>query len=611
MRSHPGRFTTGLSLIWMLCLHPDIARTQELELPVDSGYVNVMQQGAKGDGITDDTLALQRVFGRHKDDPGGAMRAIYLPNGVYLVCSTLTWGDKKKDVRGQSRDGVIIKLEDHCPGFQDPTSPKKVLEIEYGHGGQNFNQRLRNLTLDIGHGNPGAIGIGFHTNNTGGIRNVTIRSSDPQKQGHIGLSLDRAWPGPGFIQHVTIDGFDTGIFVKHDQYSMTFEHITLKAQRQVGFVNAWNTVAIRNLKSTNRVPAVENRGQMALMALINADLSGGDADAPAILNHKEGALFARDIRIEGYGWAIDNRVGQQQRLRETTIEEFISHRVTSLFPGPQQSLGLPIEEPPAIPYGDPHTWANIIDFGATPNDNQDDGAAIQHAIDSGADTVYLPVGTYFSRQSIRVRGQVRRLLGLSALLRFEQPNRPAFILEDGGPDAVAIDVERAYRSRETYWVQHASRRTLVLRGGSYMNTVSGGKVFIEDTTAVPLVFDHQQVWIRQLNTESYRHNPHIVNQGSDLWILGLKTEKDRTIIGTYQRGQTEVLGALLYKNRERIGPAPAFIGKDASLSLVYRNKGKAYQTQVLEQRRDQSRALRSAQMPASHRRMPLYISRER
>lgn len=112
------------------------------------------------------------------------------------------------------------------------------------------------------------------------------------------------------------------------------------------------------------------------------------------------------------------------------------------------------------------------------------------------------------------------------------------------------------RSRETYWVQHASRRTLVLRGGSYMNTVSGGKVFIEDTTAVPLMFDHQQVWIRQMNTESYQHNPHIVNHGSDVWILGLKTEKDRTIIGTYQGGRTEVLGALLYKNRERIGPAP-------------------------------------------------------
>jgi hypothetical protein len=70
-----------------------------------------------------------------------------------------------------------------------------------------------------------------------------------------------------------------------------------------------------------------------------------------------------------------------------------------------------------------------------------------------------------------------------------------------------------------------------------------------------------------------------------------------------------VLGALLYKNRERVGPAPAFVSQDASLSLVYRNKGKAYQTQVQEQRRDLMRALHMNQMPASHYRIPLYISR--
>jgi hypothetical protein len=590
-------------------LCPGIVHAQDLALPADAGYVSVRQEGAKGDGRTDDTAALQRVFGRYKKDPGGEMRAIYLPNGVYLVCGTLTWGDKKKDVRGQSRDGVVIKLADHCPGFQDPDRPQKVLQIEYGHGGQNFNQRLHNLTVDIGRGNPGAIGIGFHTNNTGGIKNVTIRSSDPQKRGRIGLSLDKAWPGPGFIQHVAIDGFDTGIFVKHDQYSMTFEHITLSAQRQVGFVNAWNTVAIRHLRSTNRVPAVENRGAMALMALIDADLRGGDDTAPAILNHKDGALFARDIQASGYGWAIDNRSGRQQRRQETTIDEFVSHDVTSLFPGSQHSLDLPIEDPPDMPYGDPHTWANATRFGAVPNDKKDDGVAIQRAIDSGADTVYLPRGHYRSRQRIRVRGQVRRLLGFSASLTFENPEQPGFIVEDGGPEAVAIDVERAYGSRERYWVQHASTRTLVLRGGSYINTVPGGKVFIEDTAAVPMIFDHQRVWIRQLNTESYEYNPHIVNQGSDVWILGLKTEKDRTIIGTYQGGRTEVLGALLYKNRERVGPAPAFVSQDASLSLVYRNKGKAYQTQVQEQRRDVSRALHMNQMPASNHRIPLYISR--
>ena len=223
------------------------------------------------------------------------------------------------------------------------------------------------------------------------------------------------------------------------------------------------------------------------------------------------------------------------------------------------------------------------------------------------ETIYLPAGLYRSRRSIHIRRQVRRLFGLDARLRVEAPAQSAFIIEDGAYDAVALVVEQATGNRSQYWVTHASKRTLVLHGGSYMNTVAGGKVFIEDTTAVPLIFDRQKVWIRQVNTESYEYNPHIINRGGDLWILGLKTEKDRTIIGTYAGGRTEVIGALLYKNRERIGPAPAFISEDASLSLVYRNKGKAYRTQVLEKRRQVSKTLLMRDMPASHLRMPLFV----
>jgi hypothetical protein len=584
------------------------AKTQSLALPMDAGFVNVKALGATGDGITDDTEVLKAIFGRNKEHPMGAIRSIYIPNGVYLVSDTLEWGDKRKDVRGESRDGVIIKLKDNCPGFQDSNNPKKVLQIEFGHGGQNFLQYLRNLTIDVGKGNPGAIALGFHTNNSGGVYDVTIRSSDPQRVGHTGLMLDKAWPGPGLIKNVSIDGFDTGIFITHDQYSMTFEHILLANQRQVGFLNSWNTVAIRDLKSMNRVPAVKNQGQMALMALIDAELTGGDRDSPAIINHSDGVLFSRNIKTQGYKQAIDNQAGNKQQIKDVNVDEFVSHNISSLFPNSQKSLRLPIEEPPDIPYGDPSTWANVTEFGAQPNDEEDDGVAIQKAIDSGAETIYLPAGVYHSQQSIRVRNNVRRLFGINASVIFNVPNKPAFIVEGGKYDAVAVNVGSTYGNNSSYWIEHASTRTLVLGNGSYINTVPGGKVFIEDTTSVPLIFDRQKVWMRQINTESYDYNPHIVNKGGDLWILGLKTEKDRTIIGTYGGGRTEVLGGLLYKNRERIGPAPAFTCEDCAMSLVYRNKGEAYQTQVLEKQDGITKEFSVRDLPVSNWRMPLYIS---
>lgn len=593
----------------LFVIEPAVAKS--MALPDDSGYINVKDYGAKGDGITDDTEVLKAIFSRDNEHPMGSIRSIYIPNGVYLVSETLEWGDKRKDVRGESRDGVIIKLKDNCPGFQDPNHPKKVLQIEFGHGGQNFLQYLHNLTIDVGKGNPGAIAIGFHTNNSGGVYDVTIRSSDPQRLGHTGLMMDKAWPGPGLIKNVSIDGFDTGIFITHDQYSMTFEHITLANQRQVGFVNSWNTVAIRDLKSMNRVPAVKNEGQMALMAIIEAELIGGEPENSAIANYSDGVLFARDIKTQGYERAIDNQAGQKQQVKGSNVDEFVSHNISSLFPNLQKSLRLPIEEPPDIPYGDPSTWVNVTEFGAQPNDELDDGTAIQKAIDSGAETVYLPAGVYYSQQSIRVRNNVRRLFGLNAKVVFNVPNRPAFLVEDGKYDAVAVNVASTYGNNSSYWIEHASKRTLVLGNGSYINTVPGGKVFIEDMTSVPLIFDRQKVWMRQINTESYDYNPHIVNKGGDLWILGLKTEKDRTIIGTYEGGRTEVLGGLLYKNRERLGATPAFICEDCTMSLVYRNKGEPYQTQVQEVRNGTAKEFSVRDMPASNWRMPLYVGYEK
>ncbi|MFC1805903.1 glycosyl hydrolase family 28-related protein [Planctomycetota bacterium] len=607
-------------LVVVALLVAAMAAADELAIPDEAGFVNVRKTypdrllalAARGDGRTDDTIALKAILGRGKGDKGGAIRSIYLPDGVYLVRDTIAWGDKKKDVRGQSRKGTVIRLKDNCPGFQSPAKPKPVLHVQFGHAGQNFFQRLRNVTVDVGKGNPGAIGIHFHTSNGGGITNVTIRSSDPVRRGHIGLYMPK-WPGPGLARDVLIEGFDTGVFITSDQYSWVFDRLTLRSQRKVGFVNAWNSVSIRRLHSVNKVTAVENRGKMAHMCLVDAILTGG-AGGAAIRNHDDGALFARNVRTEGYVAAIANQAGTGKGVKAPVVDEFTSHGTRSLFGSATRSLNLPHEDPPNIPSGDPSEWAYVTKFGARPVQGSlskafDSGPAIQKAIDSGAHTVVVPAGTFVSRQSLRVRGAVRRVVGFNAHLIFRVGDEPAWIIEDGEAEAVAVDVGTTYGNQCGVTYQHASKRTLVAGGGSYVNTVPGGKVFMEDFCAVPLIFDRQQAWLTMANTESYDHNPHIVNFGGDLVILGLKTEKDRPLVGTYDGGRTEVLGGLLYKNRKPLPEAPAFIVRDSAASLCYRNKGHAYAKQVEETRGFDTKALASRDMPAGSLRMTLYSSR--
>ncbi|HWI55982.1 MAG TPA: glycosyl hydrolase family 28-related protein, partial [Bacillota bacterium] len=69
---------------------------QEVQFPADAGIIDVTAApyGAKGDGVTDDTQAIQKAI---TDNMRGAI--LYFPNGTYLVSSTLKWS--KKNSKGE------------------------------------------------------------------------------------------------------------------------------------------------------------------------------------------------------------------------------------------------------------------------------------------------------------------------------------------------------------------------------------------------------------------------------------------------------------------------------------------------------------------------------
>ncbi|MBD3346476.1 MAG: hypothetical protein GF401_15590 [Chitinivibrionales bacterium] len=585
----------------------------EFSVPDDFGYANIKDYGARGDGVSDDARAFEEVFGRSKEHREGSLRSIYIPNGTYLISRTIKWGDKKKDVRGESRKGVIIMLEDSCEGFGDASNPRPVFQVEYGHPAQNFCQTIRNLTVDIGAGNPGAIGIAFHTNNYGGIWNVAIRSSDPQKRGTVGLALHYNAPGPGIVSEVTVDGFDRGISVHHSMFSFTFEKISLLNQRIAGFENKGNTIALGRLTSQNSVPALINTGEPSLISLVDARLLGGNHQNTAVINDNNASMLMKNVFTEGYAATCSDCTGATIEIPDRVVPFFSSHGTISLFEHPQALVDLKVEDPPVLPLGPPEKWLNaaklkpakhVVADGSTVKDF---GPSIQKAIDRGVEVIYFPPGNYPVYQTIHILNKLKGLFGAeNAQLKCIVPGKPVFVIEDGTPEAVLLDINQSYNCRYLVWALHASKRTLIMGNGSYYNSVPGGKVFIEDAVSCPLIFDRQQVWIRQVNPEKYDYDPSITNRGGDLWVLGLKTEKDRPVIGTYDGGRTVMYGGAIYKNRQRVGPSEAFIIKNSAAVLSYRNYGLHYQAQVIESRDTTTRILLSEHMPASSSRMPLY-----
>lgn len=63
---------------------------EDIRFPASAGLIDLTQApyGAVGNGIHDDTAAIQRALDEHS--ASGAI--LYLPNGIYLISHTLHWG---------------------------------------------------------------------------------------------------------------------------------------------------------------------------------------------------------------------------------------------------------------------------------------------------------------------------------------------------------------------------------------------------------------------------------------------------------------------------------------------------------------------------------------
>jgi len=104
---------------------------------------NVLDSGAKGDGTTDDTAALQDAANRHL--------VLFVPFGTYVVSDTISLRDGARVV-GEALS--MIRLASHAPGFGDETLPKAVLKTA---AGPESSALVADIALSSGPGNFGAV----------------------------------------------------------------------------------------------------------------------------------------------------------------------------------------------------------------------------------------------------------------------------------------------------------------------------------------------------------------------------------------------------------------------------------------------------------------------
>jgi hypothetical protein len=564
----------AIAVIVALAAMPMPSRAQPCRLaacahvfPKDAGAIDVRDYGAKGDGHSDDTAAIIAAVAASGGDTGTQVwrdRLIYFPAGTYVVSATITKRYANglfasgMGLVGAGVDATTIKLADNARGFNDPAAPRGVIMttskkldaannrdyIHLGEGNDAYENFVEGMTVDVGHGNPGAIGIDYLANNIGAIRDVLIRA--PAGSGTTGLAMVRKWPGPALVQRVTVQGFDIGVDMAGNPYGMTFSQVQLIAQTRIGFRNAGNSVAADNLViRESGAMGIENVADTGMFVLAGGSVQ---SSASSVIDNA-GIIVFHGVHVAP--GAVPAAPASPGALSGWLQGRSAWHPDTAAW-------SLPIPFAPVVDAGPADRWVGV-DGQPDAAPPQDATAQLQAAVNSGATTVYLRHGIFRLSAPIMIPPTLHRIMGMNATVTVV-PQRPAqfgsdlglFRIVQAGPplliDHLAMDM--AGRGRQNGVVLAADRQ-LVLRDviGSGIATLDrqagGGEVFLEDISGGALhIAGPREVVARQLNTEG--SGVRVVNDGAPLAIVGVKTEGDCTVVASRASARTEILGGLVY-----------------------------------------------------------------
>ena len=190
----------------------------------DLGLMSVKDEGAKGDGTTDDTAAINAAIKKAKNQA----KVLLFPTGTYLVSNTVE-AFMPGEITGYAPDGrpkinadtdlnpvilqgstagasPVIKLKPSATGFNNQSAPKPVVWFqcwgdedederpdpgEVTNSANLFRCGIRNMKIDIGAGNAGAVGLDFDGSQGCFITNVEVDMESREgvtRSGYAGLT---------------------------------------------------------------------------------------------------------------------------------------------------------------------------------------------------------------------------------------------------------------------------------------------------------------------------------------------------------------------------------------------------------------------------------------
>ncbi len=579
-------------------------------------------------------------------------KIIYFPKGTYLVSDTVSYtldnltniyaGIPKYEMnrqihfKGEGKELVTIKLKDNCKGFEYGNQ-KPVVSFMLGESSNlSMTNSFEDITIDTGKNNPGAVGLVFFGNNTGTVKNVSIKSGDDKKRGYAGLHIKHEIVSGCYVKNLEVDGFDYGVRATPARNFSVFENIFISNQRKCGFFVDNMIISVRNLQSNNFVNAFRVNGALAHAVLVDSKLYGGNVLDSAV-DVGCGSVFVRNVDTSGYGSSLTYAL--EKKCDSSYIDEYVSDSVHTVFENELKSEPIAVLDMPETSVDlDINKWVSVNDYGAKGDGITDDTKAIEDAINSGASRIYFQPGKYLVDGPVMVPENVSRINFMfcdfvAGDKLKEDRNNGLFVICGDNNDIVLENVftwERFHGYMR--FIEHKGKRTLSMvnlhtqTAAMYFNSVEGGRVFIENCGCTvggfgdspyrqitAYSFKGQEVWARHINPE--RSFCEILNDGGKVWIMGFKTENYGTAFKTINGGHTEVLGGTISIGCNK--DLPAIVNENSTVSVVASTNGYSmndvFPIAVRETQGDNTGELYNDEFPLRLLRcykIPLYVGRK-
>ncbi|KAF9242334.1 glycoside hydrolase family 55 protein [Melanogaster broomeanus] len=287
-------------------------------------FRNVKDFGAKGDGVTDDTLAINAAMseGNRCGQGCGASTLtpaiVYFPPGKYMVSSPINTYYYTQII-GDARRPPTLLAASYFSGLAvidaDPYIPGGA-GAQWFINQDNFYRSVRNIIIDLRQMPASAPAIGLHwqVSQATSLMNLLVEMSQENGTQHQGLFMENG--SGGFMGDMIFNGGKTGITVGNQQF--TVRNLTVN-NAVVAVAAAWSWgwtyqgVSINNCKIgfnlttggttslTQSVKSVGNGSLAGSIVLNNVELH----NVPVAVGVQTGEVVLRgskgSSRIESWG----------------------------------------------------------------------------------------------------------------------------------------------------------------------------------------------------------------------------------------------------------------------------------------------------------------------